>query len=201
MGTVLTKSVWHICWVVCVDLIAAAEILKETKSVRAVAEAYPATYIRYHRGVDRLYETLYDTPRMLEQDAQVLVLHGDTGTGKTRRAYALASSLPGGFYVKMSYNQWWRNYRGEQTILIDEYAGQWPLCYLLQVLDRYAMDIEYKGGGVNLQAKRFIITSNINPLDWYTGTNNKHQLALQRRISKVIEVTSKEQEIDFSDFQ
>lgn len=171
-------------------------MLKETGSVRAVAEAYPGTFVRYYRGIERLYEVTQDKPRMLENDPKVVVLWGETGLGKTKRAYELASSLPGEYYVKMSYNQWWRNYRGEKTIIIDEFAGQWPLCYLLQVLDRYAMDIEYKGGGINLQADKFIITSNINPLDWYTGQNNSHQLALQRRLNTVINITALDQEIE-----
>lgn len=133
----------------------------------------------------------------------MVVLWGRTGTGKTKRAYALASKCldpltnePVRYYSKASYNKWWPNYAGQQLVIIDEYAGQWDMGYLLSVLDRYPLDIEYKGGGLQLQATKFIITSNLHPAEWYTTAKLEHKEALNRRLTTVINVESLEQEID-----
>jgi len=166
--------------------------------MKAVAEAHPATFIRYHRGMQAYFDIICDKPRLLQEDVKVLVLWGKTGCGKTKRAYELASSNPEPFYVKASYNQWWQNYRGEKTVIIDEYAGQWSLMYFLQVIDRYALNIEYKGGSTQLQADKFIITSNVDPQDWYRGANNEHQAAVARRLTKVVEIKSRNANYDLS---
>jgi len=126
----------------------------------------------------------------------VVVLWGPTGTGKTKRAYDLATKILGeqglAFYVKASYNLWWQNYHGERVIIIDEYAGQWPIAYLLTVLDRYPMDIEYKGGSTQLNGKLFLITSNTPPQEWYLTAAQEQKDALLRRCNKNINVTSLE---------
>lgn len=146
------------------------------------------------------YELLCDKKRKLDEDAKVLVLWGETGTGKTKRAYEVASSLSpdDNYYVKTSYNQWWQGYRGQEVVLIDEYAGQWPMPYLLLVLDRYALTVEYKGGSANLRASKFILTSNIHPDEWYPHAKPEHLAALKRRLSKVVEIKDKNANYDLT---
>jgi len=115
-----------------------------------------------------------------EQDVNVLVLWGPSGTGKSRLAFELASrkakETHDDYYVKTAHNTWWDGYNGEKIVIIDDYAGQWPITYALNVLDRYPMQVEFKGGSTNLQATTFIITSNYHPQDWYlTGTYDERR--------------------------
>lgn len=108
----------------------------EAGGIMAVAEQHRATYARYHKGLGALNEMLSKhRDRRIKPTA--IVLYGETGTGKTRRAYEIAekSGLP--FYVKPSGSKWWNGYNGETVCIIDEIAGQVPLPELLMWLDRF----------------------------------------------------------------
>lgn len=99
------------------------------------------------------------------------------------------------YYVKASYNTWWDGYRGEPVVIIDEFTGQWPIAYLLLVLDRYPMTIEVKGATTKLAARAFMITSNIPPAEWYINASLEQKAALERRITQNINVTDNEADI------
>jgi len=115
-----------------------------------------------------------------------LVLWGPSGTGKSKLAYELSEAQGGEFYAKVPFNQWWDGYEGESLVLIDEYAGQWPLDYLLVILDRYRVRAEIKGTTWPLAATKFIITSNLHPLDWYPTAHEAHKTALIRRCQHIV---------------
>jgi len=118
--------------------------------------------------------------RMLKpkhRDVQVIVLWGDTGTGKSRWAY---ENYPG-LYSKPP-GKWWADYIGETTILLDDFYGYIPYAELLNVLDRYPFKAEVKNGFINAQWDTVIITSNKPPEQWYHYGLTP---ALKRRISKI----------------
>lgn len=56
--------------------------------------------------------------------------------------------------------------------------------HFVQILHEHPQICEVKGGMVNLRAKYFIITSNINPEMWYPNADLPHQAALKRRITR-----------------
>jgi len=115
-----------------------------------------------------------------------LVLWGPSGTGKSKLAYELMEAQNEQFYAKVPFNTWWDGYEGEANVLIDEYAGQWPLDYLLVVLDRYRVRAEIKGTTWPLSATTFIITSNLHPTDWYPTAREEHKAALMRRCNNIV---------------
>lgn len=182
------------------DLAEAIETLRNTKSIKKVAENHPNTFIIFHRGLEALWQQLFNEPRNREENVNVVVLWGPTGTGKTKRAYELASRLQEqqglGYFVKPSFNTWWDGYKGEKVVIIDEYSGQWNIDYMLLALDRYPLKVEVKNGTVNLAASIIIITSNIPPAEWYINASLEKKAALQRRIAKEINVTSLEEEYE-----
>lgn len=112
------------------------------------------------------------------RDVQVIVLWGDSGSGKSRWAYdnfpELYSKPPG---------KWWDGYSGQTTVLLDDYYGYIPYSELLNVLDRYPYHAEVKNGYVWAQWNTVIITSNKPPELWYKDYGLSP--ALKRRISKI----------------
>lgn len=109
----------------------------------------------------------------------VNVYWGESGVGKTRRAWHEAGLNP---YIKNPNTKWWDGYRGQDTVIIDEFVGRIDISYILTWLDRYPCVVEQKGYSTPLLAKRFFITSNINPRQWYTDINQAQLAGLMRRI-------------------
>ena len=114
---------------------------------------------------------------------EVNVYWGETGTGKSRRAFDECGET---YYIKMSSTKWFDGYRGEENIIIDEFTGQVAIEHLLKWIDRYPCAAEVKGGQVFLNTKRWWFTSNIDPTLWYPLAPEEQVKALRRRFTSVV---------------
>lgn len=165
----------------------AVEIIRSGGTLEKVAQQHPMAIVRNGRGLRTLYE-LQLKPRDRGVATEVVLLYGGTGTGKTRYVYEHFGS---DLYVKMGENTWWDGYKGEDSVLIDDYghAKKWEFGYLLRVLDRYPLRVEMKGSSVELRAHKFYITSNYRWEDWYPDFTAETLLPLKRRITKILRFT------------
>lgn len=116
-----------------------------------------------------------------EDPPYVTVLHGPTGSGKTRRAFEHDPELwsyPG--------SGWFDGYYGQATVLFDDFSGsEFKITFLLRLLDRYPMQVPVKGGFTWWAPEQIFITSNLSPDRWYPNAHIEHVRALQRRFSEV----------------
>jgi hypothetical protein len=112
----------------------------------------------------------------------VVVLWGDTGTGKTRFVHAQSSGRslwsPGDY-------QWFDGYRGQEVVLFDDYRGEYPIQQFLKLTDRYPMSVPVKGGFCRWLPKKIYITSNVNPDAWYPDVHGRSFEAFKRRLTIV----------------
>lgn len=115
-------------------------------------------------------------------DVTVNVFWGDSGTGKTRRAWHEAGD-PSEVYIKNPNTKWWDGYRGQKKVIIDEFVGRVDISYILTWIDRYPCNVEVKGYSVPLEATQFWITSNVAPCDWYENINPQQKCGLLRRMN------------------
>lgn len=92
-------------------------------------------------------------------------------------------------YVKVANNKWWDGYEGEKTVIVDEFNEQLFFNDFLRWTDRYQCRVEPKGGMVQLQAERWVFTSNNPPWEFYKGKTDVERGAFRRRISTIKEVT------------
>lgn len=83
--------------------------------------------------------------------------HGESGTGKSRTA---REKYPNA-YLKAA-NKWWDGYIGQEFVIIDDLDEDCLGHYLKIWGDRYACTGEIKGGTVNLNFKKIIVTSNFS---------------------------------------
>lgn len=111
----------------------------------------------------------------------VNVYWGESGIGKTRRAWHEAGPVED-VYIKNPNTKWWDGYRGQKTVIIDEFVGRIDISYILTWFDRYPAMVEVKGYSTPLLATTFFITSNVDPRDWYTEINSAQRDGLMRRI-------------------
>lgn len=105
---------------------------------------------------------------------------GPPGTGKSHKA---RSENPGA-YIK-AQNKWFDGYQGEKVIILDDYDTPTLGHYLKIWTDKWSCSGEIKGGTVNLQHEKFIITSNYRIEEiWETD------ITLQEAIKRRFKVTN-----------
>ena len=67
---------------------------------------------------------------------------------------------------------------GQETVVLDDFKDYaMPLVELQRLLDWYPLWVEVKGGSVPMLAKRYVLTANTSPEDWYQGRCPPHDMA------------------------
>lgn len=161
------------------DLAACAAAIRNGKRRKELFEEFITVCARYPKFVNEC-RMLYSGSR--DWKTFVTVYWGETGTGKTRKAFE-ATTEP---YVH-SGGQWFDGYDGEEEVIFDDFGGsEFKLTYLLKLLDRYPMRVQVKGGFVNWIPKKIYITSNYSPKEWYSNAKDEHVKALYRRLDRVV---------------
>lgn len=145
--------------------------------INLVREQLPALFVRYHRGLEKLFEDRGHR----DFKTTVVWLWGETGTGKSRLASEMVENLP--CYWKPS-GKWWDGYTGEENVVWDDFDEKaCPIGDLLRLCDRYPLRVEFKGGSRNFVSRTLIFTSHRNPC-FYAGDRWSE---LARRIDELIE--------------
>lgn len=161
------------------DLAMAAQAVREGKEMKEVATEFPETFIKYHKGM-MAYQTLMKSrgKRQCPPDGpEVWVFWGPTGTGKSRRAFETWPDA----YRKMTNDKWWDGYRGEETVIFDDFKGSSMRLHDFQlIVDRYPVKVETKGSTVELSATRLVFTSNRHPSEWYSGDADPEGTVMRR---------------------
>jgi hypothetical protein len=161
------------------DLVDAVARVKSGATKSDLIEESPALLARYPRFFSELF---LSHGKSRDWETQVFVYYGETGIGKTRKAFE-ESNRP---YMH-SGGCWFDGYDGEEEVIFDDFGGsEFKLTYLLKLLDRYPMKVPVKGGFVNWIPKKIWITSNYSPKEWYANAKDEHVRALLRRLTKVV---------------
>lgn len=120
---------------------------------------------------------------------EVIILYGKTGTGKTRWVW---ENHPTVFPVPLSPKGtpfWADGYQGQPKVLLDEMPWEGlSLQLLLQLLDRYPLQVPVKGGFTAWKPTKIFLTSNLHPDEWYPGALPAHVAALMRRVGGIREM-------------
>lgn len=174
------------------DLYEVAEKCKEAENLAQVIRSNPVAFIKYSRGIKEAYR--YLRPQIKRKPPHCILIFGATGLGKTR--YAMCQN---DVFKKSGSTKWFDGYTDQKTLLIDDFGGRlsrMPLTELLNILDRYPVQIEVKGGFVDLQATLIIVTSNIHPNKWYEYEGREENYrALARRFHEVFWFKSEEERV------
>ena len=100
---------------------------------------------------------------------------GAPGTGKSHKARTEHPDA----YIK-AQNKWFDGYTGEETIILDDFDTNVLGHYLKIWTDKWSCSGEVKGGTVNLQHKKFIVTSNYS-IEHLWPDDPDMQQAIRRR--------------------
>lgn len=141
--------------------------IKAGKTIREVVDLHFPVYVKYHAGIEKAMMHLVK-PRDAFPDVYLLV--GPTRTGK--------SSFPNRFFKEEEIHRqlclktdkpFWGRYSQQKVVVLDEFTGQWSADYLKQLLDRYPITVDTKGGQLSFNSPVVFITSNKVPEHWWEG--------------------------------
>lgn len=139
----------------------------------------PDIYIRCYNQLSRIAA---DNLEPIAQEREIFCYWGQTGAGKSRRAWEEAGLHA---YPKDPRSKFWCGYRSHEHVVLDEFRGGIDISHMLRWCDRYPVLIEVKGGARALTAKKIWITSNLHPREWYPELDQETKDALLRRMTIV----------------
>ncbi len=159
-------------------LVNALKAIRDGSLPSAVMEDYPVAFVRNRDGIQDYHLRLKGARRWA---MQVDVFVGPTGSGKSATA---DSENPGAYYVPWPTGGrwWWPGYEGQQCVVMDEFRHQIKMDVMLKMLDRYDWTLEAKGRNFQFVSHKIVLTTNIDPRDWYSGVPISKKEPLQRRI-------------------
>ncbi len=167
------------------DLNRIKEIIDSGGNMEDIANSNFKKFIMYNRGFQAYKKIIDKRLRKGFRKVKTIIIHGKTGTGKTR--LAMEQTKNGEiFKIQGKGLKWWDGYEGEKTILIDEYANDIPITELLGILDGYQLRLEIKGSFTYANWTQVIITTNLKKL--HNNEKKVHKEALKRRIHKKLKV-------------
>lgn len=162
-----TKEEWDAYW---------------THAKTGAYEEIPASVrLRYWRNILSI-NSYYQKPEPIVKE--VYIFTGETGLGKSKRAFWESSKCGETFY-KNARNKWWDGYRCDEhfNVVFDDFDGKSiAIDHLLRWFDRYPVTGEIKGGTVPLLFTKCWVTSNIPFDEWFPDAPLAQRYALRRRV-------------------
>jgi len=168
--------------------------------LQQIIAAHPTAWIRYNQGIQNLHEKLAPDPPV-QREITVQVLWGPSGTGKTHRILTDAAlRRMGGIYVVKPGRDPWGRYRGQTSILFDEFNWKkWEIYEMNQYLDKWTTDLDCRFHNKCAAWTHVVICANSSPTTWYTDAEMEVLLAFRRRLGHGCRhIVSQEQDADTS---
>jgi len=161
------------------------QILEGHKSVEDVAIDNPNMYHLYGRTLSKI-EDIALRRRYRKWMTTCTWYCGRTGTGKSHNAFE--GFDPDTHYGFPNDNGWWDGYKGQETVIINEFRGGIAYAELLDLIDKWPKTVKRRNREpVPFLAKHIIITSSLTPEQVYNNLAAEDSLEqLNRRITLVV---------------
>lgn len=160
------------------DLDEVADALKQGKPLEDVALEHSVAFMKYTNGIKALAEMVRDPPAVREVETHVI--WGPTGTGKTHYVMTNYEDV----FVVCPGRSPWDEYKGETTILFDEFNdAEWPLTTMLKLLDKWKYCCSARYSNKYARWTTIFICSNENPENFYKFASPAQLAAFRRRIT------------------
>jgi len=158
-------------------------------SVDDVCMENPAMFHQYGRTLSRI-EDIVMRRKFRTEMTTCIWYFGVTGSGKSHIAFQ--DFNPDTVYAKPHDGNWWDAYKQQETVVINEFRGDIPYGFLLELCDKYPAFVARRNREpLPFMSKRIVITSVLHPREIYHNLSENDTLAqLLRRIS-IVELASR----------
>ncbi|MSS84178.1 hypothetical protein FYJ24_05230 [Actinomycetaceae bacterium WB03_NA08] len=165
-------------------------IMEQGMSAQEVMREYPGAY-RYASNLEAL-QNARDQEHFSTQmrDIEVTYIHGAPGVGKTR--YVFDKYDPARVYRVTDYKHPFDAYHGQDVLVLDEFDSQINFDLLMNVLDRYPLELPARYRNKWAGYTKVVIISNLPLADQYQDiywSQRKRWGAFIRRIHHAFEMT------------
>ena len=164
------------------------EAIKAGKDTLTIIEEHPDKMF-YVKNIDELRERYKSQKYMCEnRNVEVIVLFGDTGTGKTKYIYDNYSAVDicrvtdYGKNGNMKFDA----YHGQKVLVFEEFHCDIKINNMLNYLDIYPLMLPARYNDRVACFDKVFITTNMNPEDFYLHETKATREAFFRRIDKII---------------
>ena len=137
-----------------------------------IMKTYPAHFARCKKGITAMRAELAFQNVGEYRDIEVTYLWGPTGTGKTRSVLESAEH-PRDVYKVTDYKHPFDNYRGQKTILFDEFRSSLKLEHMLNYIDGYVVELPCRYHNKVSQWDKVVIASNLPFEEQYPSFQKK----------------------------
>lgn len=143
-----------------------------------------------------LWNSLNISPRKLTTPLKVIWYYGETGTGKTWKAYHECLKI-GEPFIRSGSGRFFDGYDGQKCVIFDDFReDDVPFNFLLRLLDRYPLRVEIKGGTAQWKAELIYITAPFKPEETFTKNSyygcKDNVKQLLRRLNVIEEIVKEE---------
>ncbi len=163
------------------DIHETMEDIEAGATLREVRKQHKTVFMKYPIRVQMAIESVAEENAEGKwRDIHVEYYYGETGTGKTRKAF---TENPGAYLINGADMKWWGGYRGQTTLIIDEYNNNVSCDRLLNLLNGIPCRLDIKGSHAWAAWTTVYITSNLTPDELHPQAKPAHRNALFRRIN------------------
>ena len=175
------------------DLSKAIKMIDDGFSLEDIAETFPNQSVQYSRQLQARFWERQEKKFLNEfRSIEVTYIYGPPGLGKSTSVYGLVDKISDIFSVPDYGEYWFTGYKGQDIIMLDEFAGQKPIVFMNKVLDKLPLSLNAKGSKVVACYTKVFIVSNSPLEDIYKKAQDENPLlvkAFNRRINKIIRFT------------
>ncbi len=158
--------------------------MKDGMSIVDAEEQYPVQFAMHPQKLQA-----WGLKQLPSRDwaMEIEIFYGKTGTGKSDTAKTenpLAYECP---WPKKD-NWWMYGYTGQYCMIMDDFMHQIKLGQMMKIMDRGRWQLEAKGSNFDFASHKIVITTNIDPVNWYPKISEERKKPLQRRIREFAKI-------------
>lgn len=186
------------------DMEAVVNKLKEGVTIKKLVEDTSSAicFVRYSRGLTLLRQQ-YTPLRDPTKPPTIIWFYGPTGVNKTRACFELSTyqektAVP---WISSGPLKWFDGYDSQSIVIFDDLrTSDCSFSYLLRLLDRYPLQVEFKGGHSTWNPSTIFITCPKSPRDLWSLRTTEQLDQLSRRVTRELEFPpSREQFLGLSE--
>ncbi len=155
-----------------------------------IAEKHPDIWGKMRPSLLHYDALLKEVASREPRKVEVIILCGETRTGKTTMAMANLPEKDRPYVIHAARGlKWWGGYTGQKTVLIDEYLNQVPISMMLGLLDWNQFQLDVKHTYTYAQWTKVWITTNLMPHQIHPNAKSVSRDAFFERVAEVRHLT------------